>query len=199
MHYLNIFVCVCCRNNRPRETTGGPPWGLEAAATSSLRDAAIPHGSPQEVRHTHEQLFYFVTYLFLWYLHYYLTVVFTYYINWSLSSFRVTQYEKENLMTSENLGIVFGPTLMRAPELDAMTALNDIRYQRLVVESLITNEDVLFWGARGDKKRDWGWHLNAFKDKKVASNEKMKEKHARYLCLAREDSKNILPAFVMVG
>uniref|UniRef100_A0A669EU39 Chimerin 1 n=1 Tax=Oreochromis niloticus TaxID=8128 RepID=A0A669EU39_ORENI len=57
---------------------------------------------------------------------------------------RVTQYEKENLMTSENLGIVFGPTLMRAPELDAMTALNDIRYQRLVVESLITNEDVLF-------------------------------------------------------
>lgn len=57
---------------------------------------------------------------------------------------RVTQYEKENLMSSENLGIVFGPTLMRAPELDAMTALNDIRYQRLVVETLITNEDVLF-------------------------------------------------------
>lgn len=58
---------------------------------------------------------------------------------------RVTEYEKENLMSSENLGIVFGPTLMRAPGLDAMTALNDIRYQRLVVESLITNEDVLFW------------------------------------------------------
>ncbi|CAG5933119.1 unnamed protein product [Menidia menidia] len=57
---------------------------------------------------------------------------------------RVTEYEKENLMSSENLGIVFGPTLMRAPELDAMTALNDIRYQRLVVETLITNEDVLF-------------------------------------------------------
>uniref|UniRef100_A0A7N8X1F9 N-chimaerin n=1 Tax=Mastacembelus armatus TaxID=205130 RepID=A0A7N8X1F9_9TELE len=57
---------------------------------------------------------------------------------------RVTEYEKDNLMSSENLGIVFGPTLMRAPELDAMTALNDIRYQRLVVETLITNEDVLF-------------------------------------------------------
>ncbi|XP_070786603.1 N-chimaerin isoform X3 [Enoplosus armatus] len=57
---------------------------------------------------------------------------------------RVTQNEKDNLMSSENLGIVFGPTLMRAPELDAMTALNDIRYQRLVVETLITNEDVLF-------------------------------------------------------
>ncbi|XP_030642374.1 N-chimaerin isoform X2 [Chanos chanos] len=57
---------------------------------------------------------------------------------------RVTQNEKENLMNAENLGIVFGPTLMRAPDLDAMTALNDIRYQRQVVESLIKNEDVLF-------------------------------------------------------
>lgn len=65
-----------------------------------------------------------------------------------VSPSRVTDYEKENLMPSENLGIVFGPTLMRAPELDAMTALNDIRYQRLVVETLITNEDVLFWEKR---------------------------------------------------
>ncbi|KAF3857104.1 hypothetical protein F7725_008963 [Dissostichus mawsoni] len=54
------------------------------------------------------------------------------------------EYEKDNLMTSENLGIVFGPTLMRAPGLDAMMALNDIRYQRLVIETLIRNEDVLF-------------------------------------------------------
>ncbi|XP_041940636.1 N-chimaerin isoform X2 [Alosa sapidissima] len=57
---------------------------------------------------------------------------------------RVTQNEKDNLMNAENLGIVFGPTLMRAPDLDAMTALNDIRYQRQVVETLIKNEDILF-------------------------------------------------------
>uniref|UniRef100_A0A8C2GMN7 Chimaerin n=1 Tax=Cyprinus carpio TaxID=7962 RepID=A0A8C2GMN7_CYPCA len=57
---------------------------------------------------------------------------------------RVTQNEKHNLMNAENLGIVFGPTLMRAPDLDAMTALNDIRYQRQVVELLIKNEDILF-------------------------------------------------------
>ncbi|XP_044525711.1 N-chimaerin isoform X2 [Gracilinanus agilis] len=57
---------------------------------------------------------------------------------------RVTLHEKENLMNAENLGIVFGPTLMRSPELDAMAALNDIRYQRLVVEMLIKNEDILF-------------------------------------------------------
>lgn len=57
---------------------------------------------------------------------------------------RVTQDEKFNLMNAENLAIVFGPTLMRAPDLDAITALNDIRYQRQVVELLIKNEDVLF-------------------------------------------------------
>uniref|UniRef100_A0A286Y0S4 Chimerin 1 n=1 Tax=Cavia porcellus TaxID=10141 RepID=A0A286Y0S4_CAVPO len=57
---------------------------------------------------------------------------------------RVTLHEKENLMNAENLGIVFGPTLMRSPEQDVMAALNDIRYQRLVVELLIKNEHILF-------------------------------------------------------
>lgn len=57
---------------------------------------------------------------------------------------RVTQNEKFNLMNAENLAIVFGPTLMRAPNMDPVTALNDIRYQRQVVEVLIKNEDVLF-------------------------------------------------------
>ncbi|KAL7385040.1 hypothetical protein ABVT39_014148 [Epinephelus coioides] len=57
---------------------------------------------------------------------------------------RVTQNEKFNLMNAENLAIVFGPTLMRVPDADAMTALNDIRYQRQVVEMLIKHEDALF-------------------------------------------------------
>ncbi|XP_059822681.1 N-chimaerin isoform X2 [Hypanus sabinus] len=57
---------------------------------------------------------------------------------------KVTRHEKDNLMNAENLGIVFGPTLMRAPEQDPMAALNDIRYQRQLVEMLIQNEDVLF-------------------------------------------------------
>lgn len=58
--------------------------------------------------------------------------------------FRVTQNEKFNLMNAENLAIVFGPTLMRAPDMDAITALNDVRYQRQVVEVLIKNEEALF-------------------------------------------------------
>ncbi|CAN2389773.1 GTPase-activator protein for Rho-like GTPases [Pristimantis euphronides] len=57
---------------------------------------------------------------------------------------KVTQNEKENLMGAENLGIVFGPTLMRPPEENAMTSLNDMRHQKQVVQILIQNEDVLF-------------------------------------------------------
>ncbi|XP_069814828.1 beta-chimaerin isoform X3 [Dendropsophus ebraccatus] len=57
---------------------------------------------------------------------------------------KVTQNEKENLMGAENLSIVFGPTLMRPPEENAMTSLNDMRHQKQVVQLLIQNEDVLF-------------------------------------------------------
>ncbi|XP_053322286.1 beta-chimaerin [Spea bombifrons] len=57
---------------------------------------------------------------------------------------KVTQNEKDNLMCAENLGIVFGPTLMRPPEENALTSLNDMRYQKLIVQILIQNEDVLF-------------------------------------------------------
>lgn len=59
-------------------------------------------------------------------------------------SFRVTLFEKYNLMNAENLGIVFGPTLMQPPEMNALTSLNDMRLQKLVVQLMIENEDVLF-------------------------------------------------------
>ncbi|MGH0158200.1 UNVERIFIED_CONTAM: hypothetical protein FKN15_034722, partial [Acipenser sinensis] len=57
---------------------------------------------------------------------------------------KVTMYEKDNFMTSENLGIVFGPTLMRPPDQNTLITLNDMRYQKLIVQLLIENEDVLF-------------------------------------------------------
>ncbi|XP_054477484.1 beta-chimaerin isoform X1 [Anoplopoma fimbria] len=57
---------------------------------------------------------------------------------------RVTQFEKDNLMNSENLGIVYGPTLMQPPEQNALTTLNDMRQQKLVVQLMIEHEDVLF-------------------------------------------------------
>ncbi|MEQ2270611.1 Beta-chimaerin [Xenotaenia resolanae] len=57
---------------------------------------------------------------------------------------RVTTLEKYNLMNAENLGIVFGPTLMQPPEQNALTTLNDMRQQKLVVQLMIEHEDVLF-------------------------------------------------------
>uniref|UniRef100_A0A8D3CG39 Beta-chimaerin n=1 Tax=Scophthalmus maximus TaxID=52904 RepID=A0A8D3CG39_SCOMX len=57
---------------------------------------------------------------------------------------RVAMFEKDNLMTAENLGIVFGPTLMQPPEQNALTTLNDMRQQKLVVHLMIEHEDVLF-------------------------------------------------------
>ncbi|XP_029360310.1 beta-chimaerin isoform X3 [Echeneis naucrates] len=57
---------------------------------------------------------------------------------------RVTMFEKDNLMNAENLGIVFGPTLMQPPEQNALTTLNDMRQQKLVVQLMIEHEDVLF-------------------------------------------------------
>ncbi|XP_038596790.1 beta-chimaerin isoform X1 [Tachyglossus aculeatus] len=57
---------------------------------------------------------------------------------------KVTLNEKENFMNAENLGIVFGPTLMRPPEDSTLATLNDMRHQKLIVQILIENEDVLF-------------------------------------------------------
>ncbi|XP_011729589.2 beta-chimaerin isoform X7 [Macaca nemestrina] len=57
---------------------------------------------------------------------------------------KVTMNEKDNFMNAENLGIVFGPTLMRPPEDSTLTTLHDMRYQKLIVQILIENEDVLF-------------------------------------------------------
>uniref|UniRef100_A0A8D2LAR3 Beta-chimaerin n=1 Tax=Varanus komodoensis TaxID=61221 RepID=A0A8D2LAR3_VARKO len=57
---------------------------------------------------------------------------------------KITMNEKYNFMNAENLGIVFGPTLMRPPEDSTLATLNDMRYQKLIVQILIENEDVLF-------------------------------------------------------
>ncbi|XP_035276525.1 beta-chimaerin isoform X1 [Anguilla rostrata] len=57
---------------------------------------------------------------------------------------RVTMWEKDNFMNAENLGIVFGPTLMQPPDQNTLATLNDMRYQKLIVQLLIEHEDVLF-------------------------------------------------------
>ncbi|PIO37359.1 hypothetical protein AB205_0036530 [Aquarana catesbeiana] len=53
---------------------------------------------------------------------------------------RVCEYSKENLMSTSNMGVIFGPTLMRAQE-DTVAAMMNIKFQNIVVELLIEHCD----------------------------------------------------------
>ncbi|XP_077189051.1 rho GTPase-activating protein 29 isoform X2 [Paroedura picta] len=60
---------------------------------------------------------------------------------------RVTEYSDENKMSASNLGIIFGPTLIRPRQTDATVSLSslvDYPYQARVVELLITNYEKIF-------------------------------------------------------
>eukprot|EP00794_Sanderia_malayensis_P003159 gene3159-3628_t len=58
--------------------------------------------------------------------------------------YRVVKYKDKNLMTTQNLGVVFGPTLMRAPDSEILAAVHDLPSQRKVAEILIGEQDILF-------------------------------------------------------
>ncbi|XP_068103767.1 oligophrenin-1 isoform X2 [Hyperolius riggenbachi] len=58
---------------------------------------------------------------------------------------RVCEYSKENLMSPSNMGVIFGPTLMRAQE-DTVAAMMNIKFQNIVVELLIEHCDKIFSG-----------------------------------------------------
>lgn len=45
-------------------------------------------------------------------------------------------------MKASNLGVVFGPTLMRS-ELESVAAIVDIKYQNIIVEEMIANMDMV--------------------------------------------------------
>lgn len=53
---------------------------------------------------------------------------------------RVVAHSKVNMMTVANLGVVFGPTLMRSQE-ETVAAIMDIKFQNIVVEILIEHHE----------------------------------------------------------
>ncbi|EDV28207.1 uncharacterized protein TRIADDRAFT_53574 [Trichoplax adhaerens] len=58
---------------------------------------------------------------------------------------RVIKHEDKNLMSASNLGVVFGPSIMKTPiSEEGWRNLTDMRSQRLVVENLILLNDKLF-------------------------------------------------------
>ena len=50
--------------------------------------------------------------------------------------FRVAAHSNKNLMAASNLGVVFGPTLMKSRE-ESMAAIMNLKYQSIVIELLI--------------------------------------------------------------
>ncbi|XP_067462483.1 rho GTPase-activating protein 29-like isoform X1 [Thunnus thynnus] len=60
---------------------------------------------------------------------------------------RVTEQAEENKMTASNLGIIFGPTLVKPRQTDAevsLSSLVDYPYQALMVELLVRHFQVIF-------------------------------------------------------
>lgn len=58
----------------------------------------------------------------------------------------VSDHAKKNLMTVANLGVVFGPTLMR-PQEETVAGLMDLKFQNIVVEILIENHEKVSVGS----------------------------------------------------
>ncbi|XP_041838834.1 rho GTPase-activating protein 10 isoform X2 [Melanotaenia boesemani] len=58
----------------------------------------------------------------------------------------VAAHSKQNLMTVANLGVVFGPTLMR-PQEETVAAIMDLKFQNIVVEILIEHQQKIFTDA----------------------------------------------------
>lgn len=60
---------------------------------------------------------------------------------------RVTELAEENKMTASNLGIIFGPTLIKPRQTDAevsLSSLVDYPYQALMVELLVRHFQTVF-------------------------------------------------------
>uniref|UniRef100_H0VAZ9 Rho GTPase-activating protein 42 n=1 Tax=Cavia porcellus TaxID=10141 RepID=H0VAZ9_CAVPO len=58
----------------------------------------------------------------------------------------VSLHSQQNLMTVSNLGVIFGPTLMRAQE-ETVAAMMNIKFQNIVVEILIEHYEKIFHTA----------------------------------------------------
>uniref|UniRef100_A0A8C2F2I9 Rho GTPase-activating protein 42 n=1 Tax=Cyprinus carpio TaxID=7962 RepID=A0A8C2F2I9_CYPCA len=58
----------------------------------------------------------------------------------------VSTHSENNMMTVSNLGVIFGPTLMRSQE-ETVAAMMNIKFQNIVVEILIENFEKIFHQA----------------------------------------------------
>lgn len=57
---------------------------------------------------------------------------------------RVTEQQNKNMMSAENLAIVFAPTVLRSPETDPLSSLTAVKYERELIEMMINHHTTLF-------------------------------------------------------
>ena len=55
----------------------------------------------------------------------------------------VSNHNEKNLMTPVNLGVCFGPSLLR-PEVETVSSIYDIKFRNAIVELLITHYQKMF-------------------------------------------------------
>lgn len=70
-----------------------------------------------------------------------------FYINLFLLFFRVSRKFEKNKMSVFNLGVVFGPTLLR-PQEETVAAILDIKFNNIVINILIENYERIFKNDR---------------------------------------------------
>ena len=63
----------------------------------------------------------------------------------------VAAFKDENLMQESNLGVVFGPTLMR-PKEETVASIFNIKHQNILIENLIIEYDAIFEGGKMNEK-----------------------------------------------
>lgn len=68
---------------------------------------------------------------------------------------KVSLKSHKNKMSIFNLGVVFGPTLLKASE-DSLAAVLEIKFNNLVIEILIENYELIFKNSPG-KSSDYMW------------------------------------------
>uniref|UniRef100_A0A1A7Y238 Rho GTPase-activating protein 26 n=2 Tax=Iconisemion striatum TaxID=60296 RepID=A0A1A7Y238_9TELE len=71
----------------------------------------------------------------------------------------VASHHQFNLMTVANLGVVFGPTLLR-PQEETVAAIMDIKFQNIVVEILIEHHEKIFRDAPNSSGSSTNMQLN---------------------------------------
>lgn len=77
--------------------------------------------------------------------------------------FRIVEVEQDNKMTPGNLGIVFGPTLLRPRPTEATVSLSslvDYPHQARIVETLITHYELVFEEKPEENRGQVRWQVD---------------------------------------